>query len=501
MISLDNVTYWYREGGEAAVRNISLKFSPGESVCIMGSNGSGKSTLAKLIAGLVKPGRGQVTVNGRLSSSESQYPRIGILFQNPDNQMVATLVEKELAFALENKAMPQADMEEAISRLAGRFEISHLLRRLTNSLSGGEKQRVALASVMIEDPPVLMLDEPDSFLDETGRRQLESELARIRADHPGLIELRISQDPAVALSYPRLVVLQGGQVAADCSPGEVFSKPELPRRMGIGRTPRRAGGFGLPNLLRPAPAESGQRLARMSMDSLSFAYPMSGAILENISLQLRTGEIVGLVGPTGVGKSSLGLLLCGLLRPSEGTMTCWSDSNEAIPLDRLQGRVVILLQQPERQFFLTTCAREIAFGPANFGREMSPSDLAEFFQMVGLDPDQFRDRDPFSLSAGEKRRLAFAAVLSLAPEMVVFDEPTAGLDQEGTGRFIEMAMRLKQQRIGQLVISHNGDIIRRLADRVLYLRDKNRLIELTPDQLFSGKEFSTVVSRPTGPAH
>lgn len=494
MIRIDDITYWYREGAEAAIRSVSLDFLPGEAVCIMGSNGSGKTTLARLIAGLIKPGRGRVHVNGQTASNENDSHRVGILFQNPDNQMVATLVEKELAFALENKGMVQADMESAISRLADRFDIENLLRRLTGSLSGGEKQRVALASVMIEYPPVLLLDEPDSFLDEAGRRRLETELARIHADHPELIELRITQNPAVALTYSRLVLMNQGRVVADADPRTILGQPEL-----VGSVLSRGampGGdqFPLPALLCETEAKSQGQLAGISMESVSFAYPMADPVLENLSMSFRRGEIVGLVGATGSGKSSLGLLLCGLLKPVAGEISGYANNGDLIAADDLRGQIALVLQQPERQFFLDNCEREIEFGPANFGRKLLPADLTRFFEMVGLQPDQFRKRDPFALSAGEKRRLAFAAVLALAPALIIFDEPTAGLDWEGTDRFLRMAAGLKAQGMGQLIISHDGDIIRQLADRVLYLKNRHQLLELATDELFSKSEYAGVVS-------
>jgi energy-coupling factor transporter ATP-binding protein EcfA2 len=161
--------------------------------------------------------------------------------------------------------------------------------------------------------------------------------------------------------------------------------------------------------------------------------------------------------------------------------------------------VVAILQQPERQFFLPTCAEEIAFGPSNHGRQLSSEEVDRYFRMVGLEPSQFARRDPFTLSGGEKRRLAFAAVLSLAPEVVVFDEPTAGLDPEGVGRVLAISRLLKRQGVAQLVITHDGAVVRRLADRVLYLERPDRLTELTPDGLLTDSAYVGVVSAaPTG---
>ncbi|RKX25261.1 MAG: hypothetical protein DRP45_06330, partial [Candidatus Zixiibacteriota bacterium] len=451
MVKLDNVTYWYREGEPPALRSVNLRVERGESICVMGRNGSGKSTLARLIASLRHPGRGKISINGQTVSQDATDTGVGILFQNPDNQMVAVMVEKELAFALENQAMPQEQMERTVVTLAERFGISHLLDRLTSELSGGEKQRVALASVMIQNPSVLVLDEPDSFLDETGRRILEKELERLHRESPELVELRITQNPAVAKTYKRLVVLDNGCIAADGQPSEIFEDTELAERTGLIQPLGADRAIDLPQTFGTSIQRHGERVTRATLEDGSFGYGAEADVLDSISMSLSTGEIVGLVGPTGVGKSSLALLLCGILEPTGGKVNYAGQSEALIERKLIRGQVVAILQQPERQFFLSTCAEEVAYGPSNLGHKLEPSDIDAFLDMVGLAHRQFRERDPYSLSAGEKRRLAFAAVLSMAPALVIFADPTAGLDQESVGRFMQIVRALKERNVGQLV--------------------------------------------------
>ncbi len=496
MVKLENVTYWYRDDSEIVLSSLSLEIGPGEAVCVMGRNGSGKSTLARLVAGLLKPKRGRIAVNGRTFADETPDPDVGILFQNPDNQMIATLVDKEIAFALENQAVPQEKMEEAVLSVAERLGISHLLSRITSELSGGEKQRVALASVMIQRPSVLVLDEPDAFLDENGRRILQRELEQIHKFNPNLVELRITQDPSVAKTYPRLVVIHAGEVIADGSPDEIMNDPEVVSRAALSYTAFKDRMLVLPPALKNLGGDRSQQVAKTKLERTSFAYPRTHGVLEEISLELKSGEVLGLVGPTGVGKSSLGLLICGLLQPTAGAISYLDRSGQPIEKSELRGQVAALLQQPERQFFLDSCSNEIAFGPSNLGRKLTPEEIAGFFAMCGLDPKSFADRDPFTLSAGEKRRLAFAAVLSMTPSVVVFDEPTAGLDQEGVARFLQLAGALRERGIAQLIISHDGDVIRQLADRVLYLKARNQLLELSPPEFFESDKYAGVVSPP-----
>lgn len=495
MVKLENVTYWYRDDSAMVLRNLSLEIAPGEAVCLMGRNGSGKSTLARLIAGLVEPKRGTILVNGHAVVGDEHDPEVGILFQNPDNQMIATLVEKEIAFALENQAVAQARMEEAVARIAERFGIAHLLTRMTGELSGGEKQRVALASTMIQRPSVLILDEPDAFLDEAGRRILKHELDQIHNLNSKLTEIRITQDPSVAGDYPRLVVIDHGEIIADDSPDRIMAKADVVHRAALSFRVFDNRGLELPIAVHA----SGDRLSvvQTKLERVGFAYPRAQSGLGEFDLGLESGEILGLVGPTGAGKSTLGLLMCGLIKPTSGKIHYLDGRGEAVVADSLRGQVAALLQQPERQFFLDTCAKEIAFGPANLGRGLAEDEIEGFLLMVGLDPRKFAERDPFTLSAGEKRRLAFAAVLSMTPSVVVFDEPTAGLDQEGVARFLQLSAALKARGVAQLVISHDGDVVRQLADRVLYLKSGDQLLQLSPAEFFGQEAFSGVVSPPT----
>ena len=232
MITFDHLTYRYPDASGPALDNVSLTVQAGERVAIMGPNGSGKSTFARLLAGLLTPSEGAV----RLDAAADRLTRmdlVGILFQNPDNQMVSVLVDKEVSFALENRAVPLSEMEVRVADTLASFGIPHLAKRLTSQLSGGEKQRVALASVMICNPPILVLDEPDSYLDAAGRRLLREALARLHRDSPGLIEIRVTQYLEIARSYPRLLVFCDGELQADGPPARILADPDRAIRLGL----------------------------------------------------------------------------------------------------------------------------------------------------------------------------------------------------------------------------------------------------------------------------
>lgn len=491
MIKLTNVTYSYPQQQRPALNHLSLSIHEGESVCIMGANGCGKSTLALMLAGLFQPQAGRLEIR---DPSKAVLP-VGLLFQNPDNQMVAVTVEKEVAFALENLGTPPDEMEHRIAETLERFRITHLRKRLTSELSGGEKQRVALASVMVLKPPILVLDEPDSFLDQAGKAFLTEELSRLKKENSSLTELRITQYPQIAEQYNRLIVMQDGSVTADDHPSKILADNDLCLRTSIRYSPQTdaASLFAMPDL---TPVD--ETLRHIGTHKLSFGYPGVSPLIHDLGVTLAAGEILGLVGPSGSGKSSLAQLLCGLLKPTAGEIVLTDAAGATLPGDRMHGSVTALFQQPERQFFLSTCADEIAFGPTNLGHDPTRAEIDAMFKLAGLDVEAFRGRDPITLSGGEKRRLAFAAVLSMRPRFVLFDEPTCGLDQEGVGRFEQLCRHLKQQGVGIVIITHDGDIVHALADRVLTLSGHGIARLRTRPEFFDNPQLAVVVSPPSG---
>ena len=494
MIKLENVTYRYRDDSAPALQNINLEIGPGESVCIMGANGSGKSTFAKLVAGLIELKQGQLKI-----SRPTQAPiPVGMIFQNPDNQMVAVTVEKELAFALENLGYSQDNMERLIGENLDKFEIKHLRHRLTTELSGGEKQRVALASVMIFQPDILVLDEPDSYLDENGKAALRNELARISKLRPSMVQIHITQYPEAASDYGRLLVFDRGELVADGRPADIFSDDSLCERAGLRFSDVDRKRFVIPDYLVPSGGDGKARIKSIEVDRVRFAYADEDFIIRNLSSTFQGGEIVGVVGLSGSGKSTLGSLICNLLKPGDGRIVYMDRDGNTVEPDSVSGRVTGVFQQPERQFFLPTCKEEICFGPSNFGRKLDQRQISALFAMAGLEADVFSQRDPFTLSGGEKRRLAFAAVLSMSPDFVVFDEPTCGLDPEGVGRFILMAHALRDMGVGLVIISHDGNVIKSLADRIIYLRNDSSNLVLPAQEFFENPQYYSVVSPVNG---
>lgn len=463
MVHLSHLQYSY-PSGKRALDDVSLSINAGERVVVMGANGSGKTTLARIIAGLIKPTRGEMRID--LPESLPPVSRIGILFQNPDNQMVSSVVENEIAFALENLATPMAEMEVRVTETLQRFGIEHLRTRLTHELSGGEKQRVALASVMIANPRILILDEPDSFLDSSGMQLLESELKRLHEEQPDLIEIRITQYPDVAKSYPRMLVFVDGRLEADHQPSKIFVARAFCNSAGIVNNDSESEHEDSQAIELCTNADV---LHSIEAKELSFSYSEDQLVIDDLSFVWSRGEVIGVAGDSGSGKTTLGLLLAGLHKPTKGELLYFDSENYLLGLAPRPGWVAAAFQQPERQFFLPTCFEEVAFGPRNFGQTMTRESGSNWLQLVGLEPNEFLERDPFSLSMGEKRRLAFASILSMHPPFIIFDEPTCGLDPRGVGKFMQLTRALKEAAVGQMIISHDRSLLTDVCDRTIRL--------------------------------
>jgi energy-coupling factor transporter ATP-binding protein EcfA2 len=278
-----------------------------------------------------------------------------------------------------------------------------------------------------------------------------------------------------------------GEIVADSDPKSILAEHRSCERVGLRYREESTG--------KPAPRDQRRFcLTRtVSVNNLSFGYDPRSPIISNLSFEWHRGETIGLVGPSGTGKSTLGSLLCGLLKPSEGKIEFLSEVG-SINSTPSPGTIVGAFQQPERQFFLPTCAQEVAFGPKNFGDELLKDEIAAHLNLVGLDAGRFAERDPFSLSMGEKRRLAFAAILSMNPSFVVFDEPTCGLDPEGVGRFMQLSKAIHERGVGQIIISHDGGLIKKTCDRVLMLFGDQRVREASVGDFCESPMYRLIVS-------
>jgi energy-coupling factor transporter ATP-binding protein EcfA2 len=490
MIEVTDLAVHY--GKQPALESISFTVGRGEFVLLSGPSGCGKSTLARSLNGLIPHTSsarmtGRVVVDG-LETTAHSLPElaahVGLVFQNPATQLFNATVEEEIAFAPRNLGLPAEEVAARVAFALDATGISPLRGRAIRTLSSGEQQRVAIASVLALRPQVLVLDEPTSNLDWRGVEQVMSTLARLHQQ--GLTILVIEHRlHAVVPLVRRVLLMQSGRIVADGQPEDVFAIPTSPPLVG--------GTEGGLTALRPS---SGQALGlrypwrfadlQSAIRNLQATPPPPGAyplvaiqgleagygrrtVLQGLDLALYPGEFAALVGDNGAGKSTLARVLAGLLRPRRGKIT-WDEKLRRLPLGR---RVGFLFQNPLDQLVCDTVEEEVAFGPRNLGarsetlaqRERVETTLA----VAGL--TALRHRRSAALSVGEQQRTALAAALSTDPRLLILDEPTMGQDWAHLSHLMESLIQLNHNGQAILLITHDDKLVCRYARRIILLEE------------------------------
>lgn len=512
-----------------ALRGVSLTVQSGEYLAIIGHNGSGKSTLAKHLNGLLLPTQGNVWVR-TWNTREMAHRRdirstVGMVFQSPDNQIVATIVEEDIAFGPENLGVPHAELRARVDWALDVVELESYRHRAPHLLSGGQKQRVALAGILAMKPEVLVLDESTALLDPLGREEVLRVVRRLNRE--GVTVIAITHFMHEAALADRVIVMENGQIALEGTPKQVFGRtdqllalqldvPEITQL--AQRLHRRHVAFPPDVLTVPEfadaarqsmngrlPAADSDRATEKSIPrpstqapivtvrDLEHTYlrgtPLESVALRGVNLEVERGQGVGIIGHTGSGKSTLIQHLNGLLRPERGIVRVLDHdlSDPRADMRALRRRVGLVFQFPEAQLFERYVGDDVAFGPWQMGLrgEELRQRVREAMEGVGLGFDAFKDRPLYSLSGGERRRAALAGVFAMKPEILILDEPTAGLDPRGHKDVLSRIMRLHREWGTTLIIvSHNMEEIARLCDRVYVLDRGQTVLQGTPSEVF-----------------
>lgn len=471
IIELDNVSFSHTEAARA-LDGVSLRVSPGDFICLIGSNGSGKTTLAKHLNALLVPDGGAVRVLGRdTADPASMYfvrSNVGMVFQNPDDQIVASVVEDDVAFGPENLGVPAAELRGRVTEALAAAGLAGFETRPVDELSGGEKQRVAIAGALAMKPQVLVLDEATAMLDPEGRAEVMRVCRELNADGTTIIMITHFMDEAAQAD--RVIALDAGRVVLDGPPDEALAQESRLEAIGI-EAPLSRGAAVLPA---PPRMAGGDAPAAVEFAGVSFSYRDGGApALAGMSFALREGEALGVAGRTGSGKSTLLQLASGLLRPTAGAVRVMGrDLAGRRAASAVHRDVGMAFQYPERQLFAATVFEDVAFGPRNQGLSEGEVEcrVREALDMVQLDFGKMRDRSPFALSGGEQRRVALAGILAMRTPILALDEPTAGLDPRGRRALVELLGELRRERNLTLVVaSHDLDCLSALCDCLLEL--------------------------------
>lgn len=561
MIECRGVSFSY-DGAVSALDGVDLNIEDGEFFCILGGNGSGKSTFAKHLNALLQPDAGTVRINGMDASDPELVYDIrstaGMVFQNPDDQLVATLVEDDVAFGPENLGVPSAQIAQRVREALKGVGLVGFERHETHALSGGQKQRVALAGVLAMEPRVLILDEASSMLDPRGRKGL------MKACHVlherGMTIVMITHFMEEAAEADRVAVFRAGRVAMLGTPEEILTRADglvelnldMPASCCLGMALRAKGvpvhaqvreadmvaeiaqvyadRSGEDTAGRPSASDSrvldnvssatdGTAVSEpvIEISHLSHSYslsarerrrwhkrsvtagksskqalwgndPSSPWALRDVSLTVRRGEFLGLAGHTGSGKSTLVQHLNGLIRPQEGFVRALGlDLSNKKDAAAVKAKVGVVFQYPERQLFAETVTQDVAFGPHNLGLPQDEVDrrVESSLSRVGLDLSTVGDKSPFELSGGQQRRVAFAGVLAMEPEVLVLDEPMAGLDPAARRDFLELIDRLHRDGLTVVMVSHSMDDLANCCDRIVVMNEGAVFAEGTPAQVFA----------------
>lgn len=523
LLEVKDLTYYYPAAERPALQGINLSIQPGEFVLLLGGSGSGKSTLARALAGLVPEfygGRmgGEVFFQGCPLSRMDQRQlarRVGIVFQEPENQLVMLSAEAELAFGLENLGLKSGEMRQRVAEVLGFLGLQDAARRFSATLSGGEKQKLAIGAVLAMQPRVLILDEPTSQLDPPAAEEILQLLRRLHEDFAltiVLVEQRLERcyhlaDRVVLLEEGRLVY-QGPPAAAAAwqarqgwpfvpSLAALFARagvaePPLTvgqarrllgqmgeeRRQAVRRAAEAAGdgtpgqsstGAGAVVRQKVTGKASGMACQPPLLEArgLWFAYPEKGDVLRGVDLQLAPGTILALLGPNGAGKTTLLKVLTGLLQPAAGRVLVQGKDLAAIPRSAVGRLVGYLSQQPGDYLYHNTLEEEVQFTRRNLGLAVGEQYTRQL--LADLKLEEYRQCHPRDLSSGQRQRAALAAVLAADPPLLLLDEPTRGLDARLKKGLGELLKRLAGEGRGIILVTHDVEFAAGYAQQVALL--------------------------------
>lgn len=439
-----------------ALRDVTLHVDDGERVLLLGASGAGKSTLLAALAGLLAEDSGEQAGTVLVDGKPPRAAEAGMLFQDPQTALVMARAGDDVAFGLENLGVPRGDIWPRVDEALAAVGFPYGRDRDTNTLSGGEQQRLALAGVLALRPGLLLLDEPTANLDPAGAGLIRTVLAQL-ATTMILVEHRVAE--ALPL-VDRVVVLSPAGVVADGAPARIFAEH------GAALAEQ---GVWVPGPAPVAARSGGTRGgALLSARGATLGYPgVDTRVFSDLDLDLAEGEALAVLGPNGAGKTSLALVLGGLLAPTAGSVAATArlaGADAATPpwkwrARQLAGRIGSVFQNPEHQFVTSRVRDEVALGPRRLDRPV-PLGLLDRLRLAHL-----AEANPFTLSGGEARRLSVATALAAAPALLVLDEPTFGQDRRTWIELVDLIADLRDEGRGIVLVTHDDALVTAVADR------------------------------------
>ena len=554
----------------SAISHLNFTIEEGSFVCVLGHNGSGKSTLAKLFNALQIPTEGCVIISGMDSREEvNVFPireKVGMVFQNPDNQIIASVVEEDVGFGPENIGVPTEEIWKRVADALDAVNMEAYRLKSPNHLSGGQKQRVAIAGTLAMEPKTIVLDEPTAMLDPSGRAEVIRSIRELN-QKKGITIILITHYMEETVDADRIILMDQGKLVLDGTPKEIFSKVEelkslrmdvplitdLAHELRLSGMPISEGIlkeeelveellaiFGENSFMEEEVASQAPTLSLeetenekdkeiekdfiLKVENLSCIYQKGTAMesyaLKDIHLSIKRGSFSALIGHTGSGKSTLLQHFNGLIKPETGEISVHFRKNPALILQDkgflfwkgkkrkvekegvlsfreegfdfqgLRFKVGLVFQYPEYQLFEETVFEDVLFGPKNQGLSLEEArkEAEEALRSMGVE-EALWQKSPFELSGGQKRRVAIAGVLAMEPELLILDEPTAGLDPAGREELFQVIAHLQERyAMTILLVSHSMDDVARYAEEVFVLNQGECIRQGSPEEVFSHKK-------------
>lgn len=502
-IEIENLRFTYPSRKIPTLLDITTRVPCGAFVLLTGPTGCGKSTLLRTLNGLIPHASagtltGRVHLNGQDIATQplaTTCQQVSLLFQNPDDQLFCTLVEDEIAFGLENLGFPPEKIKDRIAFALKQVGLTGFASRQISSLSGGEKQRVALAAICAMQPQVLLLDEPTSHLDPQGARDILGIVKHLNSEIGITVVLATHRTKEVAPLCSHVWLMDEGRLCLDLPKVEAFQDTTPYKRLGV-QVPETANASidaapkpstlplkRAPNLTQPN--------ALLSIRNLYFRYPDTDTdAVCNVSCEVPRGEVMAIMGANGSGKTTLIHLIAGLLRPSAGEVTIDGKPCSRVKLHELAGKVGIVFQNPDLLLQAENVRDEVAFGPKNL--KFPPQTLEDRIDktLTRFDLQILSSEAPYALSRGQRQRTAVASTFSLHPDLFLLDEPTTGQDAQHLHQLMdELCDEIRQENRILIFATHDTDLTLKYADRILLLRDGAVIYDGDPDTAFSDRDL------------
>ena len=508
-------------GENWAVKDIDFLADKGEMIAILGRNGSGKSTFARHLNGLLAPHEGTVIIGGRdltkVSGLTAIRRQVGMVFQNPDNQIVGNTLAEDIGFGLENLGIESHDIWDKIDEMLELTGLAAYKYSNTSRISGGQKQRLAIASAMAMSPECIVLDEATSMLDPQGAKDMLKLVLKLNREKK-ITVIMVTHKISEALMTDRVYILDNGRIVTHGVPGDVLSDVERLKTYGLEIPVRMKNEAGIPidicseykkkqlqicQKMGPAAdhvIDHGNTLKDLKkciveLQKVSYSYVNGNETfkaLSNIDLKIYEGQVLAVIGQTGSGKSTLLQMINKLIVPQSGKVYLYETDVQSVRnIKEIRRRIGYVFQFPESQLFESTVLKDVMYGPINFGMSKSEAEQSarNALKLVGV-PEKYEDYSPFELSGGLKKRVAIAGILAYEPDILILDEPACGLDGESKEQLWNLIRKLNREKnVTIILVSHDMEDVYEMSERVLLMDHGKVVYDGETEGLFDDREL------------